>query len=178
MAFAVLSLVTVLVAFALLLVTTIRTSISPVPTTPRVAAAMLDLVSDLPPGGIYELGAGWGNLARTLARRFPERRVVGYELSPLPLAVARAWLALRPRPNLTFRKVDFFKVPLDDAALVCCYLYPGAMRRLAPKLERELAPGALVVSNSFVVPGWEPAATRRADDQYGTTVYLYRMPPG
>ncbi len=165
-------------AFALLLATTIRTGISPVPTTPRVAAAMLDLVPALPPGRIYELGAGWGNLARALARRFPERQVVGYELSPLPLLAARAWLALSPRSNLTFRKADFFQVPLSDAALVCCYLYPGAMRRLAPKLEQELAPGALVVSNSFVVPGWEPAATRRTDDQYGTPVYLYRVPPG
>ena len=97
MAFALLSLLAVLTAFALLLATTIRTGISPVPTTPRVAAAMLDLVPALPPGRIYELGAGWGNLARALARRFPERQVVGYELSPLPLLVARAWLALSPR---------------------------------------------------------------------------------
>ncbi len=178
MAFAVLSLLVVLAVFGSLLATTIRTGISPVPTTPRVAAAMLDLVPDLPPGGIYELGAGWGNLARALARHFPERQVVGYELSPLPLLAARAWLALSPRSNLTFHRADFFQVPLGDAALVCCYLYPGAMRRLAPKLERELAPGALVVSNSFLVPGWAPAATRRADDQYGTTVYLYCMPPG
>jgi hypothetical protein len=90
--------------------------------------------------------------------------------------VARAWLALSPRPNLTLIRRDFFRADLGDAALVCCYLYPGAMRRLAPKLERELRPGALVVSNSFLVPGWEPEATRTSDDQYGTPVYLYRRP--
>jgi hypothetical protein len=93
-----------------------------------------------------------------------------------PYLVARAWLALSPRPNLTLIRRDFFRADLGDAALVCCYLYPGAMRRLAPKLERELRPGALVVSNSFLVPGWEPEATRTSDDQYGTPVYLYRRP--
>ena len=178
MAFALLSLLVVLAAFALLLAYTIRTGISPVPTTPRVAAAMLDLVPALPPGRVYELGAGWGNLALALARRFPERRVVAYELSPLPWLVARAWLTLSRRPNLTLFRSDFFRADLGDAALVCCYLYPGAMRRLAPKLERELATGALVVSNGFVVPGWEPEAIRTADDSYATPVYLYRKPPG
>jgi predicted O-methyltransferase YrrM len=156
MAFAFLSLLSVLTAFLLLLAYTIRTGISPVPTTPRVAAVMLDLAGEPPPGRVYELGAGWGNLAQALARRFPDRSVVAYEISPLPYL--------------------FFRADLGDAALVCCYLYPGAMRRLAPKLERELRPGALVVSNSFLVPGWEPEATRTSDDQYGTPVYLYRRP--
>ncbi|MGH6912863.1 MAG: class I SAM-dependent methyltransferase, partial [Geminicoccales bacterium] len=58
---------------------------------------------------------------------------------------------------------------------VFCYLYPGAMARLRPKFESELGPGALVVTNSFPVPGWEPAAVRRADDQFETRVYSYEM---
>jgi hypothetical protein len=163
MAFAFLSLLSVLTAFLLLLAYTIRTGISPVPTTPRVAAVMLDLAGEPPPGRVYELGAGWGNLAQALARRFPDRSVVAYEISPLPYLVARAWLALSPRPNLTLIRRDFFRADLGDAALVCCY-------------QRELRPGALVVSNSFLVPGWEPEATRTSDDQYGTPVYLYRRP--
>ena len=81
------------------------------------------------------------------------------------------------RPNLTLRRADFFAAPLGDAAVVCCYLYPGAMRRLMPKFEDELAAGALVLSHGFVVPGWAPAEVCTAGDAYGTKVYLYRMPP-
>jgi hypothetical protein len=171
------------VAIALLLGYTIRTGISPVPTTPRVAAEIFILCppgSLLPPtagGVVYELGSGWGNLAIALAKRFPERAVVGYELSPLPWLASRLTLRLWPRANLVLRRADFLAADLGDAALVVCYLYPGAMRRLRDKLERELQAGALVVSSAFPVPGWRPAAVRLAADQYETPVYLYRMPP-
>jgi len=183
MTFALLSLVLVLAAFALLLGYTIRTGISPVPTTPRVAA---EIFAACPPerlipveagGAVYELGSGWGNLALALAKRFPERAVVGYELSPLPWLVSRLLLRLRPRANLELRRADFRTTDLSDAALVVCYLYPGAMRRLREKLERDLPSGALVVSNSFLVPGWRPTLVRHAEDQYETPVYLYCMPP-
>jgi hypothetical protein len=177
MAFALLSLVLVLAAFALLLAYTLRTGISPVPTTPRVAAAMFALIPTESQGVIYELGSGWGTLASGLAKRFPDCPVVAYELSPLPWLVSVLWRRLAARPNLTLRRADFFAAPLGDAAVICCYLYPGAMRRLRAKFEDELAAGALVLSHGFVVPGWTPAVVRTADDAYGTKVYLYRMPP-
>ena len=183
MAFSLLSLVLVLAAFALMLGYTIRTGISPVPTTPRVAAEIFAACppeSLIPPEAgnvVYELGSGWGNLAMALAKRFPERAVVGYELSPLPWLVSRLLLRLRPRPNLALHRADFMAADLSDAALVVCYLYPGAMRRLREKLERELPADALVVSNAFLVPGWQPNSVRHAADQYETAVYLYRMPP-
>jgi hypothetical protein len=183
MAFALLSLVLVLAAFALMFGYTIRTGISPVPTTPRVAAEIFAACppeSLIPPeagGVVFELGSGWGNLAMALAKRFPERAVVGYELSPLPWLVSRLALCLRPRPNLALQRADFMAADLSDAALVVCYLYPGAMRRLREKLKRELPAGALVVSNAFLVPGWRPTSVRHATDQYESPVYLYRMPP-
>lgn len=166
----------VLAAILALLVHTAITGISPVPTTPRVAAAMLSLARPGVDGAIFELGSGWGSLAFALARRFPDRRVIAYELSPLPWLVSRLRQALLPAPNLTIRRADFHQVSLAEAALVCCYLYPGAMARLRPKFEAELGPGAAVISNSFAIPGWPPAAMRRADDQYGSPVYLYEMP--
>jgi hypothetical protein len=59
---------------------------------------------------------------------------------------------------------------------VVCYLSPGGMARLRPKLEAELPAGALVVSNFFAVPGWTPLAVHRADDLEASPVYLYRLP--
>ncbi len=164
-------------ALALLLVFIVRTGNAPLPTMPRVASAMFDLIPSGTRGVIYELGSGWGGLARGLAERFPASRVVAYELSPLPWLVSRLWQRLSPRPNLTIHLADFHKIALGNAAVVCCYLHARAMRRLAVKFERELADGALVVSNSFPVPGWTPAAVGRAEDQHETPVYLYRMPP-
>jgi hypothetical protein len=43
------------------------------------------------------------------------------------------------------------------------------MQRLGTKMERELLPGSIVVSNVFEIPGWKPSVK-------GTGVYLYSIP--
>jgi predicted O-methyltransferase YrrM len=160
-----------------------RTGISPMPTLP---AARRTLLAALPPpaaiaGTVYELGAGWGTLALPLARRYPAARVVALELSPLPWAVCRLRARLAGVRNLVVRRADFLRVlprgvTLGDAALLVCYLDPGNMARLRPKLEAELTDGAVVVSSTFAVPGWQPAAMHTAPHLHRTPVYVYRWP--
>ncbi len=166
-------------AIGLTLAYTLRTGISPVPTTPRVRRTLLEgLPRELGEGTIFELGCGWGSLAVPLARAYPGHPVVGYELSPLPWAVS--WLRarfVRSRNLRVFRR-DFHRADLGDACLVVCYLYPGGMERLRPKLEAELRADALVVSNFFPVPGWTPQQTLRADDLERSPVYYYRGAQG
>jgi hypothetical protein len=47
------------------------------------------------------------------------------------------------------------------------------MAELEPRLRNELPAGALVVSHTFAIRGWEPTATAHADDLYRTPVYRY-----
>lgn len=57
-----------------------------------------------------------------------------------------------------------------------CYLCPGGMTRVRGKLEAELRPGALVISNTFAMPDWSPEHTITLDDLHRTPVYRYRVP--
>ena len=163
-----------LTAIAAVFAYAVRTGMPPTPTSPKVRAAMLAVLPDDLDGTILELGSGWGSLAFPLAHRFPACTVVGYELSPLPWLISRLRLMVDPKPNLRLRRADFRRVPLADATLVVCYLLPAAMAKLKPKLESELRPGALVLSNTFAVPGWQPLTTGKADDMYRSAIYLYR----
>ncbi|HLM43981.1 MAG TPA: SAM-dependent methyltransferase, partial [Myxococcaceae bacterium] len=70
----------------------------------------------------------------------------------------------------------FFRASLSEASAVVCYLYPGAMSRLAPKLTQELAPGTRILSHTFALRGWKPLRTLAVDDLYRTPIYLYEVP--
>ena len=166
----------VLACIALVLAYTLATGMPPTPTSPRVRARLLDAVPADLNGTIFELGSGWGTLALPLARRFPGCAVVAYEISPLPWLVSRLRHALARLPNLTIRRADFQGAALGESALIVCYLGPEAMTKLKAKLESELRPGALVVSNFFAVPGWRAETVLTASDLYRSQVYVYRVP--
>ena len=174
----------ILVGFFLLLVLALlsivfwswRNGISPMPTSSKVKKRLLISLPEEVEGDIFELGSGWGTLAFPLARRFPNCQVNAYETSFVPFLFTKLRHRLNPLSNLIFYRQDFFTVPLGDASLIVCYLYPEAMRQLKIKFEKELKPGTWVVSNTFGVPGWKPVKIDEVDDLYRTKIYAYQMP--
>jgi trans-aconitate methyltransferase len=168
------ALAAVLATVALVVVYSIVTGVPPMPTTAKVSDAIFDLIPAGFDGSVVELGAGWGSLAISLARRLPAAHVIAVERSPVPWLVARAAHAVLRLPNLAIRRGNFFRMQLNDVDLVVCYLMGEAMRHLGPKLRAELRPGSLIISNTFALPGWEPERTIEVTDMYQTRVYLYR----
>lgn len=151
---------------------TVKNGISPMPTSRKVKAALLETLP-YSSGEIVDLGSGWGTLVFPLAQAFPHSKVTGYETSPLPLAFSRLRLAVEPRANLSLKREDFFHISLENVDLVLCYLYPGAMQKLQGKFERELKEGAIVVSHTFALPGWIPYKVLEVNDLYKTKIYFY-----
>lgn len=173
----------VLVLLALLLggmlsivVYTLWTGISPMPTLGKVRRQLLPLLEPELEGIILELGAGWGTLAFALAARCPKAKVVAFELSPIPFALCWLRQRLMPRANLELRRQDFFRASFSGASVVVCYLFPGATARLAPKLLAELPPGARILSHTFALRGWKPVRSLVVNDLYRTPIYLYTVP--
>jgi len=153
---------------------TIRNGISPMPTTSKVAAKLLSSTPENIDGVVYELGAGWGTLAFPLAKKYPINPVKAYENSPIPYLYCRLRLMLFPQANLTFYRSDFFDLHLNDASLIVCYLYPGAMQKLKAKFDNELHPGALLLSNTFSIPGLKPINTIDTADCYHSQIFVYK----
>jgi trans-aconitate methyltransferase len=134
-----------------------RTGVPPVPSSASERQDVCALLGALPKGAmIYELGCGWGGLVRALAQRFPETRIVGVELSPLPLLIARVFA---PK-NARIVRGDFLRMDLREADAVVCYLMFAPMKPLAEKFARELRPGTRVVSLAFWMREQKPVETR------------------
>lgn len=148
--------------------------ISPMPSSGIARKAILKVIPENQKGNIYELGSGWGTLALPIAKQCPKAMVKGFEISPIPWIVSKILQLFCGYPNLNFYRKDFFHVSLDDASIVVCYLYPEAMKQLKNKLEKELKPGSVVISNTFAIPGWTPEHVHTLDDLYHTKIYVYR----
>lgn len=161
---------------------TLRTGMSPMPSSVHARAAMLTALSETE-GPVAELGSGWGHLLVAVARRYPHRQVEGYEVSWLPWLVSLALKHGLRLHNLTIHRQDFL-VAIDRGELsaikvMLCYLHGDAMSAINERLEASLLPphGQLewLISNNFALGDHQPQASWQLRDFYRSPVYRYRL---
>jgi hypothetical protein len=152
------------------------TGISPIPSSSPSRSCILENLPENLTGNVCELGAGWGTLAFPMAAALPELEVIAFELSPIPWLFMMIRDKLTRRKNLTIHRRNFFKNKFENVSLVVCYLHSECLEKLRPKMESELKPGTLVLSNTFEIPGWIPETIHRLEDSFCPQVYVYRVP--
>ncbi len=144
------------------------------PTPHAVVEAMLDLAEIRPGDVLYDLGAGDGRIVIAAARRYGVR-AVGIELDARKVAEARANVARAGLgARVEIRQGDVFDADLGEASVVTLFLFPEINARLAPKLRRELQPGARVVSHRFGLGDWRP---ERRVEARGHPLLRWTVPP-
>ncbi|PIT93812.1 SAM-dependent methyltransferase [Candidatus Falkowbacteria bacterium CG10_big_fil_rev_8_21_14_0_10_43_11] len=130
--------------------------------------------ADLKNGEIfYDLGCGNGKTVLYAAKNF-KIKAVGLELA-LPLYfICQCRRFFNGTKNAEFKWKNLFKEDLASADAVYFFGMPQPIhKRLKEKLERELKPGARVISYVFPVPGWTPDAIDKPTNS-DAAVYLYR----
>ncbi len=140
--------------------------------TPRRAVEMMLRYAEVgPEDTVYDLGAGTGAIVFRAARIY-RAKVVGTEVEPIRVLILRLRRRFGPAADrITIRWGNLFSLDFRAATVVTAFLWPGAMVRLRPKFEAELAPGARVVSYYHPIVGWTP---EKEDPEM--LVYLYRWP--
>jgi 16S rRNA A1518/A1519 N6-dimethyltransferase RsmA/KsgA/DIM1 with predicted DNA glycosylase/AP lyase activity len=121
--------------------------------------------AEVAPGDrVLELGAGVEAVAFPAARE-RSANVLAVEIEPRRCLLLRARRAAGPvADRVEVVRKNMFGGDLSHATVVSGFVGPGAMVRLRPKLERELAPGTRVVSRCPVIPGRVPVAHDLAAD--------------
>lgn len=125
------------------------------PTGQHFVEQMLDAVQ-LQRGEVFiDLGSGDGRLVIAAARR--GAKAIGYEINPFLVAIARIriWIA-GVSTHATIHVQSFWNADLRAANVVSVFGITSIMSRLEKKFERELRPGARVVSYIFSLPNWTP----------------------
>jgi len=152
---------------------TLTIGISPMPSSAKARGAILVASEIAAEGTIIELGSGWGTLLFALARKYPERPVIGYELSWLPWLYTRLYQAIFQLHNVRIYRQNFLAADISAASLLVCYLFPKGMVDLNRKLVAD-GGSQLLISNTFALPACKPVQTIRLSDIYNTPVYIYQ----
>ncbi len=143
-----------------------------IPTPKNIVRQML-LLARLRQGELlYDLGAGDGRILIEGAREFGAR-CVGVEIDPERIVRLKERLAAT-KVEAKIIEGDLMQVDLSDADVVAIYLSDSVNAKLAPKLSRELKPGARVVSLDYTLPGWKlEKKTSVTSAGLSRQIYLY-----
>jgi SAM-dependent methyltransferase len=148
------------------------------PSPPQVVSAMLELAALGARDVVYDLGCGDGRIVIEAALRYGARGVC-IDIDPERIAEARANAAAAGvGDRIRFGRQDLLDTDLSEATVVTLFLSLSLNLRLRPKLQRELAPGARIVSHWHRMGDWTPERTiylqlpARAHE-----VYLWRIRP-
>ena len=121
---------------------------------------------------LYDLGAGDGRVLLMAAGEFGAK-AVGIEVGPVQCAAI--WLraiASGFNDKIQVRWGNYLNTDLREADVVFLYATSQEVVKLAPYLERQLKPGARVVSISADFHEWEPSNFDEHD-----LIFVYEMPP-
>ena len=151
---------------------TFRTQVPFYPSGPRVWRAVLALLPATPGVRVIDIGSGLGGLAMNLAVQRPDASITGIELAPLPWLISQARARLMRNPA-RFVRGDYEKLDFAQFDVVFAYLSPAAMPALWQKAQREMRPGALLLSYEFFIAGTVPEITVLPHPQ-GPVLYGWR----
>jgi precorrin-6B methylase 2 len=138
--------------------------------TSHVQVDLMIRMASLKRGDVMaDLGSGDGRMIIACARQ--GIRAEGYEINPLLVFFSRRDIRRAGLQDLaTVRWKSLWRADLAPCDAVFVYGIPYIMDGLRQKLERELRPGAKVVSNTFPFPDWAPLTTENK-------IYLYSIGP-
>lgn len=104
---------------------------------------------------IYELGCGRARFLRLAEKKFSQARLIGVENLVTIYCLNKIRLKLIGS-KIDLVKADFFKINLQDADIIYCYLNNNTMEKLGVKFLKECKKGTRIVSRSFPIPQLKP----------------------
>lgn len=120
-----------------------------------------------------DLGSGLAGTLCQLSRRFPNAQFDGVETAPLVFAAS--WCRCLLRKNCRVRYQSLWKVDLSRYDVVYCFLSPVPMPDLWRKAQSEMRPAALLISNTFAIPGVRPQQIVAMQDWRDSKIFVWQL---
>jgi MPBQ/MSBQ methyltransferase len=130
-------------------------TVSHVEACENLLALLVDRI-DKQPGMILDVACGKGAATGWLGQRFSGSEVVGVNISPAQLDVAR-----RLHPNVSFKLSDATSLPFEDGSVDCVLCVEAAVHfdtrlRFFAEAHRVLASGGWLLMSDVLMAPWAP----------------------
>lgn len=140
-----------------------------VPTPKEKVRRMMQLAEAKPGETMMDLGSGDGSVLIIAAKEFG-MNAIGYEINPVLRLYAKIWARLvGVGDKVSVRRGNFFTIDLPKTDIVSFYLLDTTIKKLEPRLTRDLPKGTRVVSRDFQIWAWPEWKT-------DGTLYAYLAP--
>lgn len=118
---------------------------------------------------VYELGSGDAEFLLLVAKEIGAQ-CVGIEIDPLRHLIAMVRVRVgRLESKITLKKKSFYNENLSSATVIYMYLIPRVLKKLTPKLRKELKKGTRIISYKYKMD-----LPLVAEDKKGK-LYLYKI---
>lgn len=127
---------------------------------------------------ILELGCGDGYFLRSAARNH-QIKGLGIDIHGLAILKGIILARLAGLKNIQFKRENLFKCDVSRANVIYLFLISDVLEKLAPKLKKECAPGTMIISHGFKLPGFGEYLFKEIDHgnwnmSYQRRTYFYR----
>lgn len=124
-------------------------------TAPAIRRAIIAKINNLNIENpvIYDLGCGNGKFSREIAKNIPNSHIFGVEIDQIAYFKAIFIQKFNYLTNISYINDDFYNIKLSNADIVFFFLVGRDMSFIREKLEQDLKPGAIVITNKFQMGG-------------------------
>lgn len=162
------------IAFLILALTFSHTLKERVPlylTNPTTNNALVKIIEERKAEKVLDLGSGLGGVVRAMS----SKTVCSYgvESAPILWLVSSVLSAISRKGKILRRNI--WQTNLSDYDLVYAFLSPAIMEELWEKVKKEMRPGSVFISNSFIVSSVKASEVLTLTDARKTKLYLYRI---
>ena len=129
-------------------------------------------------GLLYDLGSCRGAFVFGILNVCPNLRVVGIDKSSLRTWFAKLLSLFHKNKNSPqFLKANIFETDVSRIDLAFVYLPRPLLPALEIKLQKELKPGALVITYRINLPNWQPIHVSLGDlSRDRNNIFIYQKP--
>ncbi|MGZ3790590.1 MAG: hypothetical protein ACXVLQ_18930 [Bacteriovorax sp.] len=135
-------------------------------------ANLLKIVRQRRAKKVLDLGSGLGGVVRALS----EVEVESVGVGSAPLLFLSSWLMSKMSKRGTILRQNIWQTNLEGYDMVYAFLSPAIMGKLYQKVQKEMKPGSVFISNGFPVQGIEASRVMILEDERKTKLYFYEIP--